>query len=259
MSTEIGSKINKLLASQPVGVVLLSSWLTGQGYSADLQKRYRKSHWLETIGPGAMIRRADKVEYPGAIYALQKEAGLSIHPAGKTALSLQGKAHYLELAVKKVTLFGDAKERLPAWLKKHDWGISIDYHSTSFLPMGMGMTELVRGAFSIQISSPARALMECLYLAPQKQNLTECYELMEGLNNIRPGLVQALLEQCKSVKVARLFLYMAEKAGHEWVKYLDLSKVNLGKGNRSIVKNGAYVSRYRITVPKEIENRGKNI
>lgn len=42
------------------------------------------------------------------------------------------------------------------------------------------------------------------------------FELMEGLNNLRPNQVQDLLEKCESVKVKRLFLYLAEKAGHEW-------------------------------------------
>ena len=44
-----------------------------------------------------MIRRFDQVDYLGGIYALQSQLGKTIHPAGKTALSMQGKSHYLEL------------------------------------------------------------------------------------------------------------------------------------------------------------------
>ena len=58
--------------------------------------------------------------------------------------------------------------------------------------------------------------MECLYLAPKSQLLLEVFELMEGLNN-RPASVQKLLEGCTSVKVKRLFLYLVDKAGHEWL------------------------------------------
>jgi len=101
--------------------------------------------------------------------------------------------------------------------------------------------------------------MECLYLAPLKQELTECYELMEGLNNLSPKQVQTLLEICQSVKVKRLFLYMAEKAQHSWFKQLDVTKVDLGKGKRSIVKSGVLIDKYGITVPKELEEHGKNI
>ncbi len=94
--------------------------------------------------------------------------------------------------------------------------------------------------------------MECLYLAPKSQPLLEVYELMEGLNNLRPTLVQQLLEQCTSIKVKRLFLFMADKAGHDWFDYLDMSKIDQGSGKRSIVESGIYNPKYKITVPKEL-------
>lgn len=259
MSTEVGSKINRLLNSQPPGIVMLSSWLVKQGYSHDLQRRYKKSNWLQSIGTGAVIRSNDKVGYEGAIYALQTQGGLTIHPGGRTALSLLGKAHYLELAASKAVLFGGSGEKLPAWFKKHDWGLKVDYYETSFLTQDIGLTEVEVKNFSIKVSGAARALMECLYLAPRKQELTECFELMEGLNNLPPKQVQTLLEDCQSVKVKRLFLYMAEKANHNWLNYLDMAKIDLGKGKRSIVKNGVFVEKYGITVPKELETYGKNI
>lgn len=253
MSTTEGSKINQLLSSQPQGTVMLSSWLTELGYSPDLQKRYRKSRWLESIGTGAMVRLGDQVGYKGGIYALQKQLGSNIHPGGRSALSLLGKAHYLDLAQKKIVLFGEQAEKLPIWFQKHDWGVELDYHQSSFLPSDLGLTSVEMKTFSIKVSNPARALMECLHLAPEKQELYECYELMEGLNNLRPDQVQKLLEECRSVKVKRLFMYMAEKADHAWVQYLNLKKVDFGKGKRSLVKNGVYVSKYQITVPRELE------
>ena len=258
MGKEVGSKINRLLSSHPPGIVLLSSWLVKQGYSHDLQRRYRKSNWLQPIGTGALARTNDKVSYEGAIYALQAQGGLSIHPGGRTALSLLGKAHYLELSASKVMLFGGSGEKLPAWFKKHDWGLKVDYYETSFLTQDIGLTEVEFKNFSIKVSGAARALMECLYLAPHKQELTECFELMEGLNNLQPKQVQTLLEDCQSVKVKRLFLYMAEKANHSWFNYLDITKIDLGKGKRSIVKNGVLVDKYGITVPKELEAYGKD-
>lgn len=257
MSTENRTKINSLLNSQPYGVVFLSAWLTKQGYNLDLQKRYKKSKWLESIGTGAMIRSGDHVDYVGAIYALQIQSKLSIHPGGKTALSMLGKAHYLELNTKKAILFGYKNEHLPAWFKKNDWGLDLKYYSSSFLPADIGLVDVELQTYTIKVSGAARAFMECLYLAPEKQDLLECFELMEGLNNLRPQLVQTLLEQCQSLKVKRLFLYMATKAGHSWVEYLDLKKINLGNGKRSIVKNGVYVDKYKMTVPKELEAYGK--
>lgn len=257
MSTDNKTKINQLLNTSPYGTVFLSSWLVKQGYNLDLQKRYKKSNWLESIGTGAVIRSGDKVDYHGALYALQDHAGLSVHVGGRTALALLGKAHYLELSPVKSVLFGYGGEKLPAWLKTYDWGLKLDYYATSFLPRDLGFVEWKHGNFSLKIASPARAMMECLYLVPNHQELVECYELMENLNNLRPKSVQELLEQCSSIKVKRLFLYLAEKADHSWVQYLDIKKIDMGSGKRSLVKGGVYIEKYKITVPKELEKNEK--
>jgi hypothetical protein len=50
---------------------------------------------------------------------------------------------------------------------------------------------------------------------------------------------------------------MAEKANHSWFKYIDANKIDLGNGNRSIVKNGVFISKYKITVPAELEKNEK--
>jgi len=242
MSTDKQSKINKLLGLQPSGVVLTSSWLTKQGYSPELLRRYRDSQWLISVGTGAMIRANDRVDYLGAIYSLQRQLGLSVHPAAKTALSLQGKTHFLDFAEKEIFLFGNTKENLPAWFMNYDWGVKINYYTSSFLPPDAGMTSIEKkDSFSVKVSSSSRALMECLYLAPQTQDLMECFQLMQGLNNLQPVKTQLLLEQCTSVKVKRLFLYLAEKAGHAWFKHLKLEQIDLGEGKRSLVKNGMYI------------------
>ena len=79
-------KINRFLNSQPPGVVYLSSWLTENGFSTQLLNRYKKSRWIYSIGSGAWMRMGDKPTYQGALFALQEQANLTIHPGGKTAL-----------------------------------------------------------------------------------------------------------------------------------------------------------------------------
>jgi hypothetical protein len=253
MGTARESKLNTLLSSQPPGIVLSSTWLAEQGYSLDLQKRYKKSLWFDSIGTGALIRHGDQVDYLGGIYTLQSQLGLTVHPAGKTALSLQGKAHYLELSTKKSQLFGGKNENLPLWFKNWDWGLSIECKLTGFLPPELGLVEIDHKSFKVKVSGPTRAVMECLYLSPKSQPLMEVYELIEGLNNLRPATVQKLLEGCTSVKVKRLFLYLADKAGHEWLSFINLDKVDLGAGKRAIVGSGVYIPKFQITVPKELE------
>ncbi|PJB72881.1 MAG: hypothetical protein CO093_01975 [Alphaproteobacteria bacterium CG_4_9_14_3_um_filter_47_13] len=257
MSLDNEMKINKLLKNWSVGAVYLSSWLTENGISSQLLNRYKKSGWLESIGTGALKRSGDDVDYHGGIYALQNQAGLTIHVGGRTALSLQGRGHYVDMTAGRAVLFGGKKESLPSWFKNKDWETRIDYYTTSFLPADMGLVDLERKNFSVKISSPARAILECLYLTPKHQEFFECYELMENLNNLRPKSVQELLENCSSIKVKRLFLYMAEKLKHPWLEFVDLSKVSLGSGKRSLVKNGVYIEKYKITVPKEFEKNEK--
>lgn len=254
MSTTKPSKINQLLSDYPRGVVLLASWLSKNGYSLDLQKRYKNSRWLDSIGTGAMIRVGDNVSYTGAIWALQHQLGLTIHPGGRTALSLLKKAHYLELSPKKTEVFGCRLEKLPKWFIEYDWQVKVSYIQTNFLPADIGLVDHEFSTYTIKISSAARAMMECLYLAETYQDIIECYEIMEGLNNLRPSSVQQLLESCQQFKTKRLFLYMAEKSEHAWFKHIDLTRIDIGKGKRRTVENGVYIPKYKITVPKEIEN-----
>ncbi|WP_417480243.1 type IV toxin-antitoxin system AbiEi family antitoxin domain-containing protein [Maricaulis maris] len=252
MSVRSATKINQLLSDVPAGVVMLSAWLKKRGYGPSLQQRYRENGWLEALGNRVLIRAGDEVDYLGALYALQTQLGSSIHPGGRTALNLTRNAHYLEFSTKRAVLFGADGEALPSWFKNHDWGTKIDFHASKFLPPELGLVELEHKAFTLKVSGPVRALMECLYLAPKGQDLVECYEVMEGLNNLRPAQVQKLLEACGSIKVKRLFLFMANKAGHDWFNYLKLDHVDLGSGKRRIVNDGVYNATYQITLPRAL-------
>jgi hypothetical protein len=249
MSTHNTTKINQLLQITPPGVVLQSAWLTEIGYSLDLQKYYRTSGWLQSWGHGAMVRTNENPGYEGAIYALQNQSKLFIHPGARTALSLLGRTHFLEFGASQTWLFGGTNERLPTWFRHHVWDTEIQYKSTSFLPVNLGLIDFSFPSFTLQVSSPARAIMECLYVAPGEMDLMECYEIMENLNDLRPLLVQELLEKCTSIKVKRLFLYLAEKQNQPWLKFLNLDKVDLGRGKRSLVKGGIYIPKYQLTVP----------
>lgn len=70
----------------------------------------------------------------------------------------------------------------------------------------------------------------------------------------RPGRfkAQTLLSQCKSVKVKRLFLYMAEKSNHQWFQFLKTDEINIGTGNRMVTEKGVYISKYLISIPTEL-------
>jgi hypothetical protein len=151
-----------------------------------------------------------------------------------------------------VYLFSSHQTALPAWFNQHDWNAKIEYIKTTLLPSDAGIQDFEGENFTIKISSPERAILECIYLAPDHFDLVECYHVFEGLANLRPKLIQELLESCSSIRVKRLFLYMADKAKHQWFSFIDKTKIYLGNGARRISKGGKYFSQFGISVPKEL-------
>jgi hypothetical protein len=249
VSTHKEQKITRFLNLHKPGTVCLATWLEDLGISRDLQKRYRRSGWLESVGKGAFKRPADDVNWQGGLYALQSQAKLPIHAGAMTALALQGLAHYARTGETSLDLFSPPRTILPAWFKNHDWKSRIRHVRTSILKTTLGLTDHQEKAFVIQISAPERAMLECLYLSPDELDLVECFHVMEGLANLRPKLVQELLQVCSSVKAKRLFLYLAEKAKHQWRSMIDTKRMDLGKGHRRLVEDGTYVAKYQLTVP----------
>ncbi|MCY4148047.1 MAG: type IV toxin-antitoxin system AbiEi family antitoxin domain-containing protein [Gammaproteobacteria bacterium] len=252
MNVDSRSKLNRLLSAWQPGTVAVSRWLQSEGAYQQLVHGYEKSRWIRRIGHGAFVRVDDNVEWSGALHALQVQLEMPVHAGAKTALQLQGYGHYLPMGKGgMISLFASSGTRLPAWFRHYDWGVTFRYVATTLFADNpdIGLTEKKLVNCSITISAPERAIMEVLYLVPKDQSFDEALLLMEGLTLLRPHLIQSLLEQCHSIKVKRLFMVLAETCNHSWLKKLDLSKVDFGKGKRMIIKGGRLDSKYGITVP----------
>jgi len=252
MTSSIGSKINQLLKAWPVGTVAVSLWLEKHGVYQQLVHEYEKTSWLRRVGQGAYAKAGDKVEWSGGLYAIQEQLKLPIHAGGKTALQMQEYAHFLSMGKgTTVSLFGPPGVKLPTWFKQYRWGIKVRYTATNLFAgqADQGLTKKDLGPYSINVSAAERAIMEVLYGVPQIDSYEEARLLIEGLTTLRPRIVQSLLEKCASVKVKRLFMLLAENCKHLWVRKVDLSKVDFGKGKRTLVKGGRFDSKYNITVP----------
>ncbi len=252
MTSESRSKLNRLLTAWPQGSVAVSRWLEAQGAYQQLVHEYEKSGWIRRIGQGAYARADGTVEWTGGLHALQEQLKLPVHAGAKSALQIQGYAHFLAMGKGgTVSLFGSPGTRLPVWFRQYDWGLALRYFTTKLFAddPNTGLTKKELAACAITLSAPERAIMEVLYLVPAKESFEEAALLMEGLTTLRPRLVQSLLEQCRSVKVKRLFMFLAEACNHAWIKKLDLLKVDFGKGKRMIVKGGRLDAKYNITVP----------
>lgn len=246
------TKINKILQSQPAGTVYLTSYLKSKGISRTLLHHYVKTGWFEKVGNGAFKRKGENIDWIGCIYAIQKQAKKPIHVGGMTALRLRGFIHYLRTG-EEIQLFTNVNMRLPKWFteKQHYSGKPI-LHRTDVIPKLDKSLVIYDGYLEIVISSPERAILEALYLTPNQLDMVEVYQTFEGLANLRPKLLEKLLEGCSSIKVNRLFLYMARKAGHQWAGFINQQNIDLGTGKRSLTKGGVFISEFKITVPEEL-------
>src|SRR4030067_1180659 len=246
------SKIKQLISKWPRGTIATASYLKRQGFTYDLLTKYRRGGWIKSFGQGAYILPEDRVEWPGALYAVQSQLELEVHSWGKTALELKGYGHYIPEETRTLFLYAKPGMVLPAWFSGERFGLRLVVTRTSLFPVNNrdGFSEWKEREFSIRISSPERAAMEMLYLVPKKVSFEESLLIMEGLVTLRPEIVQKLLEICRFVKVKRLFIYMAEKHRHPWVEKLDLSRINFGRGKRRIVSGGGLAPKYQITVPR---------
>ncbi|MEO6283060.1 MAG: type IV toxin-antitoxin system AbiEi family antitoxin [Dyadobacter sp.] len=245
-------KIKNLLENWLPGHVATSAWLKEMGVSRQLVQRYQQSGWVEAIGVGAYKRPKEFVGWYGAVASLQKQLSLDVHVGGPTAFSVRGGGHYLRLGKEPIFLFSVLNEHLPKWFTDFNWGNPIHHLRTSTFPVDVGVGSYNHLNIELKVSAPELAILECLYISPKAFDLLECYQILEGQQTLRPELMQQLLVECSSVRVKRLFLYMAQKAKLPVMKYLDLEKIDLGTGDRSIVKQGVYNSKFRISIPKEL-------
>ncbi len=99
------------------------------------------------------------------------------------------------------------------------------------------------------IDGKEQAFMECLLLVPSQYDYMDLYYIMEQLTSLRPEVAQRLLEEGNNLRVKRMFLYMAEKAGYYWYEMLNVDKIDLGTSKLQLTNNGTYINQYKITVP----------
>ena len=246
MNIKIKTYLNQMLEQTPRGTVITSTWLKRLGISNSLQQSYRNNGWMYPIGYGAFVKYDDTPTFTGAVYTMQKQLGSDVHFGAKSALMFQGINHFVRLDGFQWFLFSSYKTPRPKWFieyfrNKYKWA------KTDFLPANLGMT-VYNDMFLVNISTPERAILEMLYLAPNFISLKETYQTLELLVNLRPKLLQELLEACSSIKVKRLFLYMAEKIKHDWFYALQIEKINLGSGKRIITKGGKLNTKYNIVI-----------
>ena len=240
MSTVNETKLKKLLFNLSKNTIITSRYLSSIGISHDLQKRYEQNGWLKRICMGAYIKPNETCNVNGALNTLQYQLGLSFHIGGLSALNNVS-------FNKKQQICAYRGEKAPKWFKSL-YENEVEIYTTTFLPKDIGIIEQNIGSFNIRISTLERAVLEMIYLVPDNITANEAYQIVELLTTVKPKEFQKLLENCSSIKVNRLFLYLADTISHPWFKKLDISKIKLGTGVREITSGGKYNAKYNIII-----------
>ena len=247
----MGTKINDIRQLTASNGILLTSWLEKQGVSRSGISDYVESGWLLRISTGVYKFAGDNPTLFGVLASYQAQTDLKYHIGAATALDLKGFSHYINMGKPTAVIFTPVRPPLPKWISQAELDMNIMEVSSKVIGE-KGIEQIEYDGMTLTVSGPERAIMECLLLSPMRYDLMDVYYLMEMLTSLRVTLVQQLLEDCTSVKVRRLFLFMAEKARHRWFSKLDLSRISLGSGTRNFAKGGVKNAVYDIVISKEL-------
>ena len=251
MGIESINKLNQLLLKNNTGGLYFSSWLKETGYSDQLLKKYRDSGWLTALSKGVMCRAEDKLRSLAVLESYNGQLNKNFHIAAHSALELAGFNHFVPMGKPLLIVSHPKKELVPYWMKNGAFDYTFKFFSTEIF--SQSQLVLFNSDYPhLKTSVAEQAFLECLLLAPKQYNYMDLYYIMEQLTTLRPDVLQALLENTGNLKVKRMFLYMAEKAGHYWFESLNFDKIELGLAKHKLVDNGVYVAKYKITVPKEL-------
>lgn len=188
-----------------------------------------------------------------AVFALQEQQALHVYPHGKTALGIMGMGHYIPMGkFPPLEISLPEGERLPSWFTRQPFATNLRVFNSAalFEPCYSALVKWQEKDYSIKISSAERAIVELCHLVPSQTDTEEVKFLMQGLHSLRSEVLQKVLIDCKSVKAKRLFLALAEIVDYPWLEKLDISVLDLGRGNRVLPIEGRIHPRFHITVPE---------
>ena len=277
MGNQNQGKLNWLQQALPEGLVVDSGWLERHGVSRQLRRKYVMHGWLQTLARGVFCRPAvpdeqSTVPWQQLVISLNALENLPVAAGARTALELQGLSHYVPKAgSREAHLY--ANGAWPGWVSRVPLDTRLVLHNARRLfrdrevpafvtkseaapkaPEDSGFTQQHgKWKYPLTLSTPERAILELLDELPKRETFHQADVLIEGLRNLSPRRLQALLADCKSVKVKRLFFWFAERHNHAWLQKLDRSKVNLGTGKRMLVRGGKFDTKYNITVPEKLD------
>lgn len=236
------------------GQVVDRIWLADRGVKRPLVDYYLRSAALKPIARGAYRRPGPPLKWEHVVYSLQ-ELGYSLHVGGRSALELQGYAHFLSMqGVRQLHVYGVNK--LPRWVDQMEAPYRLTLHKVGLFdePVTEAVTTKPFGHWDwpVRYATPELALLELAAEVKQAADFGVLDKLFDSATSLRPQLLTKLLMACHHVKAKRLFLWFAERHGFDWLKQLEKGAISLGSGKRLIVKSGTLDKKYLITVPRKM-------
>ena len=249
------TKLKWLLETVLPGRLVDTPTLERHGVTRMLAHKYIDSGWLEPVVRGVYRRPqagSSSTDWQLVMRSLQHVMDYSSVIGGRTALELQGFAHYLLMRDEQVIhLYGN---RHPTWLKRLDNADRYRLHSTKLFDLSANeeTTDVDSPVGVLKCSTPERAILQLLDELPRHESVHIVDTAFEGLASARPRRLEKLLASCTSIKVKRLFFVFADKHGHAWRRHVSPERFDLGSGPRALFENGQFHPRYRVSVPPEL-------
>lgn len=223
--------IKRLVATldseRPYSTVELAKY----GLRASHASHLVKSGWLKRLGRGVFQLPGGQLDRNKCLVFLSAQIS-GLHVGGKTALAWRGVRHQLAMR-DRLILWGQSPVRLPLWFKET---FNVTYQTTQLfddaLPEGYGLAPLPGGEPQMRVSVPERALLELFSDAGKQQSLSETMQVAEGIRNLRPDVLEMLLQHCQRVKVVRLTKAFAERYEQPWLSLASKHSERLGSASR---------------------------
>lgn len=238
----------------PEGQLVNRAWLRRRGFNRPRVDYALRAGKLTAVAHGVYRRPGPALKWEHVVYSLN-QMGWLVRVGGRSALELQGMAHYLPLGdSQRIDLYGGGK--VPAWVRAFQASFHFTLHTLRlFDPLPeAAVHHRPFGAWDwpIPFSMPELALLELLAGVRRETDFSMANKFFEAAVNLRPDLLRDLLLACTQVKAKRLFLWFSGRHGHAWRQALDTHGIDLGRGKRLLIKGGAYDAAYQITVPREM-------
>ncbi|SNS60656.1 type IV toxin-antitoxin system AbiEi family antitoxin [Pseudomonas segetis] len=256
LNTEARQRLQKVL---PLDMVATKSWLEAQGLNLHFLDNAVRNRTLIPLVSGVYARQEARLSWKSIAASLQRMSEAPVHIGGLTALELEGLGHYLSKGNKpSVQLYCDVA--LPRWLGRIASPAQFEWHGTRRLwpetlmqdDKYLRQDNWQASCDPLHYSCPEKAILELLAGVPNSISFEHADQLMQGLHNLSPRKLDTLLRACCSIKAKRLFLWLAERHQHAWLKHLRPDQYALGNGKRLLAKGGKLEPTWQITVPKEM-------